>query len=151
MTTVFKGVNYTKAFITDNAKIPQGDAGGKLKCAVEEFTFAVAFGIGDTVLGPKLPAGARVHNAVISSASTSTDGIFELGFLANGVDSADSNAFVDAADAGGQAVTKQMVDSPNLAGHLKLFTVPTQVVLTGVEATTATSGTVKFAVYYTLD
>jgi hypothetical protein len=152
------GSNYSKIDVA-NEMINSGEAGGKLKCIFDEITLVAGEGLINDVclVGTKIPAGAIVHDAVITASTLGTEGILSLGFQAtknaDGTTlNADDNAFVDAADAGGAAVTKSMKDSANLAGCLKKFGAPTQAVLKFIEASDVPAAAViKVAIYFTLD
>ena len=79
-----------------------------------------------------IPPNSVVTDAKIYiNKSLGATGIFDLGYLANGVDSADTDAFVKGADAGGQAVVQRA--DVNSAGLFKRFTKETQIVLTPTE------------------
>jgi hypothetical protein len=104
--------------------------------------------VNDTISIGYLPKGARVIDAALYSASTGATGIFDLGWAANGVDSADDNGFISAADAGGQAVYAKMGAVP---GALKKFEAETLVQIKCTEITANTSGTIKAAIFYVMD
>lgn len=150
MATVY-GVNNTKKYITNPIeKVQAKEDGGKVRVAYDSYVFpAAAFASGDVINLMKLPKGAKVVDAIVKSPSLGTTGIFDLGYLANGVDVADTDAFVLAADAGGQAAFKRMSTE---AGSFKEFSVETQVALTSTEITTAAAGLViEVAVFYVLE
>jgi len=150
MATVY-GVNNTKKYITvPMDKVQAKDDGGKVRVAYDSYVFpAAAFASGDVINLMKLPKGAKVVDAVVKSPSLGTTGIFNLGYLANGVDVADTDAFVLQADAGGQAVFKKMATE---AGSFKEFSVETTVALTSTEITSAATGlTIEVAVFYVLE
>jgi hypothetical protein len=145
------GVNNTKKYITNPIdKVAAKEDGGKVRVAYDSYVFpANAFASGDKIELMKLPKGAKVVDAFVKAPSLGTTGIFDLGYKANGVDSADSDAFVLSADAGGQAVFKRMSTE---AGSFKEFSVETTVELTSTEVTTAASGlTIEVAVFYVLE
>ncbi len=145
------GVNNTKKYITvPMDKVQAKEDGGKVRVAYDSYVFpAAAFASGDKIELMKLPKGAKVVNAFVKSPSLGTTGIFDLGYKANGVDVADSDAFVLAADAGGQAVFKRMSTE---AGSFKEFSVETTVELTSTEITTAAAAlTIEVAVFYVLE
>ena len=88
----------------------------------------VAYQVGDRILGPFIPASSLVTDAKVRiSKSLGVTGIFDLGFLANGVDAEDTDAFVVGADGGGQAALTRAGASS--AGIYKRFTKDTQLVL----------------------
>lgn len=146
------GVNYTKAFISNPTQpIGQGESGGKVKCIYDSYTLpAAVIDTTDVVkMGTKLPVGARVVDATIACASLGTTGILKLGYAANGVDSADDDAFIASADAGGQAVFAK--PAAGAAGMFKKFTAETQLVLGCSEISTNNDVEIKIAVFYVLD
>jgi hypothetical protein len=150
MATVY-GVNNTKKYITvPMEKVAAKEDSGKVRVSYDSYAFpANIFASGDSIELMKLPAGAKVVNAIVKAPSLGTTGIFDLGYKANGVDVADLDGFVLAADAGGQAAFKVMGTE---AGSFKEFSVETQVVLTSTEATTAALALViEVAVFYVLE
>lgn len=147
------GSNYTKAFISNPVQmVEQGVSGGKVKCLYDSYTLPSAvIDVGDVVkLGAlKLPKGAKVVDAIIACASLGTTGILKLGYEANGVDAADDNAFIGAADAGGQAVMAH--PEAGAAGIFKTLGAETQVVLGCSEISTNTDVKIEVAVFYIVD
>lgn len=100
----FYGSNYTKAYVNvPSEKIPPGEISGDKKIAYDEYTFdGDVFAQNDIIkLGIKIPKGARVLEATVIAPSLGTTGIFSLGTSAN------PDALVVAADAGGAAVKAQ--------------------------------------------
>ena len=134
------GVNYTKAYVNKpSEKAGKGEYNGHVKVLFDEHTFvADVNSISDTVYIGKLPAGARVLAAYTICGSTGTTGIYNVGYRANGVDSADPDAFVVGADAGGQAVSEAGAG----AALGKKFTAETTVLATLTEATDSASDVV---------
>lgn len=147
------GANYTKAFVSNPVQVvEQGLSGGKVKCLFDSYTLpAAVIDVGDVVkLGAlKLPKGARVVDATIACASLGTTGILKLGYAANGVDSADDDAFIASADAGGQAVFSK--PAAGAAGIFKKLGAETQVVLGCSEISTNTDVEIQVAVYFIVD
>jgi hypothetical protein len=152
------GSNYIKS-ITPNSVIDSGDNGGKLKCVYDTITLIAGEGlIADEIkVCTKLPQGARVHDAIISSSSHGAAGTLSLGLEAT-LDSTgailakDINSLVDSAAAIGAAFTKKASDSANLAGLLVKLGQATQPILTfDIGSTTPAGVVIKVAIYYTLD
>lgn len=145
--------NYTKAFLSNPVQmVEQGVSGGKVKCLFDTYTLpAGVIDVGDVVkLGAlKLPKGAKVVDATIACASLGTTGILKLGYEANGVDSADDDAFIASADAGGQAVFAK--PAAGAAGIFKTLGAETQVVLGCSEISTENNVEIKVAVFYIVD
>lgn len=136
MTDLF-GVNYKKVYQDDpSGKANKGEYNGHKKVLFDEHTFAADVNaIGDKIYIGKLPAGARVLKAVVKSPSLGTTGIVHLGHEASesGDITADADAFVVSADAGGQAVQ----DSGSGLGIGKRFDEAVTVLLELTEATDA--------------
>jgi hypothetical protein len=150
--------NYNKAYVTANGAVGRGEAGGRLKTLVDTYTLPGAtLDLNDTIDLMKLPPYARVVEAQISCASLGTTGILSLGHRASvkpdgTAEVLDADAFIDSADAGGQAVTELMTANANLAGNMKQFgNQETQVYATCLEASTNTAVEIKFSVTYIID
>lgn len=145
--------NYTKAFLSTPVQmVEQGVSGGKVKCLYDSYTLPTAvIDVGDVVkLGAlKLPKGAKVVDATIACASLGTTGILKLGYEANGVDSADDDAFIASADAGGQAIMAK--PAAGAAGIFKTLGAETQVVLGCSEISTNNDVKIEVAVFYIVD
>ncbi len=151
MTSLY-GANYTNAYVDVPASpYPAGEHNGKVRVLYDSYTLPSAIvAANDTISIGKLPAGARVINAqIFIPASMGATGIFDVGYAANGVDSADPNAFILAADAGGQAVLG--VPTLGSVGLFKKFSVETEIIITCTELTVATSGIIHCAIEYIMD
>lgn len=142
------GSNYNKAYNL-NQKYYKGEYNGMVKCLYDSHTFVAAVNaIADIVKIGKLPAGAKVLASVVKSVSMGTTGIFHFGYAANGVDSADPDAFNVSVDAGGQAVQQQGSGD----GIGKRFSVETEVQLQLTEATDGAAGdTIQAWLFYVVD
>ncbi len=153
------GVNATKR---TNAPIPSletsGEKNSPMKIAYDEFTLTAALSQNDTIRMMKLPAGARVLEAVLhwSASLDASGGTFDVGWEANSVDAADADGFMDDVDVTGAGGTIIMTDDegtrPGVHKQFSPLGGETQVTLTadasgGLDSTT---GTVSLAVYYTL-
>ena len=125
----YNGDNYKKQWVDKpSEKLPKGENAGRKRLLMEHKTTDVAYQVGDRILGPKVPASSIVTDAKVKiSKSLGATGIFNAGFLANGVDAEDTDAFVISADGGGQAYLKR-ANSDNL-GIFKRFSEETQIVL----------------------
>lgn len=123
----FNGENYKKQYVDKpSEKIEKGEVAGRKRLLKEKLVLSSALSVNDEILGPFIPADSIVTDAkILISKSLGATGIFELGFKANGVDAEDSDAFVVAADAGGQAALKR-ADAANV-GIYKRFTADTQI------------------------
>ena len=151
--TIVNGDNYAGQFVTKpSEKFPKGENAGRKRLLLDHYTAAYAIQVGDTILGPKIPASSIVTDAVIKiNKSLGATGIFNLGYLANGVDAADTDAFITGADAGGQAVLA--APAAGAAGILKRFTKETQLVLIATEVMDGAvlDGVIDFGVEYVND
>jgi len=149
----YNGSNYEGQYVTKpSEKFPKGESAGRKRLLLEHYTASVALQVGDRVLGPKIPASSIVTDAKVKiNKSLGVTGIFDLGYLANGVDAEDVDAFVKAADAGGQAVLKRA--DVSVVGIYKRFTKETQLVLicTEVMSGAVLDGVIEFEVEYVND
>ena len=145
------GANYTNAYVDQpTVPYPAGEQNGKIRVLFDSLTWASAVTSGDTVSIGKIPAGARVVDArVFVPASSGTNGIFTLGYAANGVDSLDADAFIVSADCGGQKVWA--VPTLDSAGMMKKFTVETEIQLACTETTSNASGVIYAEIQYIMD
>jgi len=159
MATLYS-VNYNKAYVTANGVVPRGEQGGRVKFMYDEYTLPGAvLALNDEIYLGKLPPYARVLEASISCASLGTTGKLSLGHKAS-VDATssataiaeDADAFIDEADAGGQAVTEMMTANANLAGNqLQFGNQETQVFAKCTEVSTNTAVKIKFGIWYVVD
>jgi hypothetical protein len=148
----YYGSNYTNIYQNNPSEPAEvGQAFGKVKMLYDEFTLTAEIDTPDTLfMCHKLPAGALVIDAAIIAPSLGTTGILQLGHSANGVDANDVDAFVQTADAGGQAVIAK--PAAGAAGIGKKFTVETEIKISCTEITQAGIGdTVKCYILYVLD
>ena len=149
----YNGDNYAKQWVTKpSEKLPKGENAGRKRLLMEHYTLSAALGVGDRILGPKIPADSIVTSAKIKiDKSLGTTGIFNAGFLANGVDAEDTDAFVTAADGGGSAALKSA--AAGNVGVFKRFTAETQVVLicTEIMDGTVLDGVIELEVEYVND
>lgn len=98
----FNAKNKVILNLADGSKIPYGEVGGEVKVAYDEYTCTQnVYAINDVIkTSLNLPVGARILHANVVSESLGTTGIMDLGT------SADQDALVVGADAGGQFVSK---------------------------------------------
>jgi hypothetical protein len=137
----FNGSNYKKIFVDVPSKqIEVGELSGKVRVLQDSFICEQnIYAIGDLInMGAKLPKGAKVIEACLACPSLGTTGIMKLGILANGVDSADDDAFIATADAGGQAVKALMPAGAAALG--KKFEADTSLQIKFTEASDSASG-----------
>lgn len=148
----FNAKNYDLINSVPSKQADVGEVVGKMKVLFDEFTCGQnVYAISDKILvGAKLPKGARVLEAQLVSPSLGTTGIMQLGFLANGVDAEDLDAFIVSADAGGQAV-KALIPA-GAAGLHKKFEADTQCVINFTEASDSANGDkISVAIHYVMD
>jgi len=116
----FNGENFAKSLEFPIVKVEPNELNNQLDCLSEELTLEAELAVGDEIVGPILPEGVKVIDAYITvNGSTGGGGIFELGHKegfvlgestsenANLAIGEDSNAFVQAANAGGQPVLER--------------------------------------------
>jgi hypothetical protein len=143
-------VNYAKAFGTIPSVKVSPEDNNRLHCQYDEFIVSAVIATTDVIYGPKIPAGARLHEVVLSCEDLGTTGVMQVGHLITSADAEDLNAFLDAVDVNAAAITAKMSDEVNIVGLLKKYEVETQVVITCTTATTVTAGEkIKLAIYYT--
>ena len=108
------GINYGKSQAFPIEKTDPSEVNARSKVIHESFSNVAGSPIlnGDTIQGPLLPAGALIHDAKIKIDNGGATGILDLGHDAgedydgNAI-AADSDGFVQQADAGGQSVFKR--------------------------------------------
>lgn len=144
------GINYAKTIAVPATKINQGELNGRVKVLKEKYTLSAAVAADDVILCPKLPAGALVLDAYCRIGDMGGTGIFSVGYLANGVDSADADGFINQIDAGDAAAFTRVTGNAAETGILKRFSVETQVAITCEEITVATSGDIELVIFFVL-
>lgn len=151
MTTAYNGTRYAQSVSTPVDKIDPGYLNCKVKYIEEKFVYAVALVAGDTVQGPKIPEGAVITKAFVKATTGSGAGVFSLGNAAgdNGTETLDADAFVVSADCSGGAVLQENIVASAKINYKMLEAAP--LLLTVVTGTTATSGTIYFGLWYTLE
>lgn len=125
----FNGENYEKGWVQKpSEKIEKGELAGRKRLVFDKYVLGSALAVNDEILLPFIPASSIVTDAKIKiDKSLGATGIFELGYKDNGVDAEDSDAFVVAADGGGQAALKRANELN--AGIFKRFSKETQMFL----------------------
>lgn len=148
--STFYGSNAT---LRDNSvpaqKIPAQDVCGRLRVAYDEIVLAGAVTTSDVIKMMKLPNGARIIDAILSSTDLGSTGTLNVGWEANGVDSAQASGIFSAVDVN-TAATSVRSSSTQSSNQSKKFGAETQISIVPAANTTA-AGTVKLAVFYTLD
>jgi len=147
------GDNYALQYIDKpSQKIEKGEVAGRKRLVLEHRVLDVVIAANDEILGLNIPANSIVVDAKISiSKSLGVTGIFELGHKANSTEAEDSDAFVVAADGGGQAVLKGPI--AGAAGIYKRFEEDTQIFVKCTEVTDGAvlDGIITFEVEYVND
>lgn len=143
--------NYTKVYVNKpSEKAGKGEYNGHVKVLYDEYVVPTAneLGTSDVLYFGKLPAGARVLGGKVKMQASGATGIFDIGYLANGVDAADPDGFAASVDPGAAAVLQEL----NGAAIGKKFTVETTVVV-DVSEVTADSGddTLQIWIEYIVD
>lgn len=156
MSTTYS-TDYEKAYVNNTLdRVEMGNYNGKMRTLYFDFSKEQGSGAsglltdGDLILLAKLPKNARVHDVVMSHPADSA-GVLDIGYAANGVDNASTNAFIDGA-AQTSAATVKMTGAANTAGLFKKFTAETIVqaeVITTFNA--ASSDVFKGVIYYVVD
>jgi len=148
--TVKYGTNYTLARITKPAeKVEMGQIAGKKRLLIDFYVADYAVQVGDEVLGLYIPKDSIVTGAKVKiSKSLGATGIFSLGHKANDDDAEDPDAFVIAANGGGQAALHYA--EAGTVGIFKKFEHETQVFLTCTEVTDGNvlDGIISFEIEY---
>lgn len=141
----------SNATLRDNSvpskKIAAQDAGGRLRCAYDEFSLPSALALGDLINLGKVPSGARIHDVTLDCDAL-TAGAVNVGWLANGVDNASANGFMAAQSV---AAAARVSLAAGAAGAWKVFGADTQLQIAVSTAITATSGKIRLSVRYSLD
>ena len=150
--TAFSGVNYAKAISVPIDKIDAGQMNSRVKFIYDSYVYSAAFTTSDTVLSQSIPEGAFIVDAFVMATDGGGTGKFTLGHAASAdgtSETADADSLVVECDCGaGAALAKAVVTSAKLMAS---FSKACQLVLACTEDTTATSGTVEFGVWYTLE
>lgn len=139
-------------------KVPQGEHVGRVRCLYDEVDLSnTASGVNngaglagaDTVkIGPKLQAGARVLNIVLSAGSVAA-GTYDIGWTATATDVVDADGFGAGQVAAIYGKAETPAGSPGLG---KKFESATQITLTATGAVAAAANKLaKVWVYYVLD
>lgn len=151
----YYGVNYTKAFVNvPSDKVDVSAWGGRLRLNYDTYAPAGAIALNEKIYLGKLPKGAKIAEVVLAVTDLGSAGVFDVGYEYNAVgDSAlvdDPDAFLASVDVNAAADTVSMSVQNNLVGFGYETLGEADIIITATTATTA-AGTIKLAVYYTLD
>ena len=152
---VVNGHNYAEQFAYPPEKIAPSKVNNEIGAISEEYAFvANIFAIGDEILGPKLPEGAKILDAYVKCGLVGTAGIFNLGTKA-GLDRAgnalaeDDNSLVDQVDAGNALDVLERADQDSALIGTIVGKGGLQTFLTCTEASTAALGVkIEYVVTY---
>lgn len=154
MATLY-GTNATNRDVTvPSVKIAAGDQYGRIHVSYDEYALVGAvLGASDVIYMAKIPAGARLHNAVFSFPDMGTTGTCTVGWLASAdaVESASASGLLGTVDLNTAAKAVTILQEAASPGLFKSFASEVQVVINMSQATTATTGTLKLAIYYSID
>ncbi len=141
----FNGANYQAAFVDEvKSQIDAKNLSGKLRRIYDSFTLSAELLITETISAGKLPPGAKLVDARFVAPSDGTSGQYDMGWLSNGVDAADDDGIFDGAtecDTGAGAVDAKM-KGVSAGWNFQFADVETEIVITVLEATTASVGDV---------
>lgn len=126
----FYGSQYNSAYVANpTSKIAPGDYNGEIRSLFGSYLIPANHSSGDLIYIGKLPAGARVINSILLASGDLGDGTsLDLGYLNNGVDADDKDAFIDGMATTAAAISES-VDAASNSGLFKKFTVETEVVV----------------------
>jgi len=133
------GSNYTKAYVNKpSEKAGTGEYNGHVKILFDEYVVPTAneLATADFIYLGKLPKGARVLGGKVKTDAAGATGIFDIGYLANGVDAADADAFAASVDPGAAAVLQEL----NGVAIGKKFEAETTVLIDVTEVTADAGG-----------
>ena len=150
----FRGVNATKFNNVPEEKAQPGDQGGRMRVAYDSFSISAIFALNDELLMGIIPNGARVHEVVLDHDDLGTTGTATVGWKASSdgtTETEDDNGFLTSVDLNSAANTVRMTDEASVVGQFREFSAEVQAFIKFTAATTATSGDIKLAVYYTID
>jgi hypothetical protein len=153
------GVNATKALGQETgvpSLINQGDDLGQVHCLYDEYVLTGDLAAADVIkFGSKLPAGARIVDAILWATDLDVaGGTMDLGWAASETgqpgtaEVADDDGLVADADVTAAYYARALI---GVAGLFKKFTAPVQIQAKVEGDTDATTGTIKCAVFYVLD
>lgn len=150
----FNGINYAKTIAKPAQKAAPGEINGRVKWLHEKYVCTQdVYAIGDLILGPKLPAGAKVIDALFVSEDLGTTGVVDLGFAASeDLDgtaiTADPNGLISGADCTAAVRAEMALE----AGLFQDFGIETQVQAVFTTASDAAdTKIIHFAVAYVID
>jgi len=153
MSTLY-GVNATKMDVTvPSVKVNVNEQHGRLRVSYDLYEAAGAVAINDVIKVGKIPAGAKVYDAILKTDDLGSVGVFDLGWGASaaGGEVADPDGFLSGVDVKTAAqVSSLAIDGIATAGGYKTFSEAVDVEILATTATDA-GGTIEVIIYYALD
>lgn len=151
----FYSDNYTDAFIDIPKEfIQSGENKCPLKVNSASFSLSAALTTSDSLYICKLPKGAILHEVILYSTDMGTGGDFNMGWDAgaNSLETADADGIFAAVDVNAAAAVHRMtgVAATAATGMLKEFADEVNLIIVPSESGTATSGTVKVTVMWSI-
>ena len=148
----FSGANYAKSISVPIDKIDAGQMNSRVKFIYDSYAYTAAFTTADEILSMDIPEGAFIVDAFINATDGGGTGKLTLGHKASAdasSESEDDDAFVVECDCGAAAsYDKAIVSSAKLMASMSKAC---QLFVACTESTTATTGTIEFGVWYTLE
>lgn len=151
--TRFYGSNASLGQGEPKQRVDSRDQNGRVMVMRDEYTFPAEIAANDDIIfGRKLPAGAKVIDAILDSPAIAGLTDMDLGWLDNGVDGVDLDGFLDGIDIS-SAKRQHMDDAQGRPGQYKQFSEETEVVLTANAgpSTTATGKKVQVEIRYVMN
>lgn len=148
MATV-RGVNATK--INNKEKVDVQDLGGRVRCSYDEYTLTADLSANDVIKMGRIPKGARLVDYYLDFDDLGTGGTLDVGYNGgdNGDETADPDGLIDGEDVNTAAGQRRAAKGD--AALFKKFADNVDLEVTVATDTTATSGTIRLAAYYTFD
>lgn len=138
------------AYLTDKASstVPAKSMPSGVVAAVGSYTLSAALVINDTIQGPSIPANAYLLDVIIDTPDLDSNGspavVLEAGI------SGSASKFISASTVG-QAGGIQKANVAGTVGYSPTSDTPVIVKVSTAPATSATSGTIKIALLYSMD
>jgi hypothetical protein len=148
------GANHTKAFVNVPAdKIDVSAWQGRVRQIYDEIDLSAVLALNDKVYMGRLPKGAKVVEVILAFPDLGTAGLLDVGYeyVSSADGTSDPDAFLNDVDVNTAAGTVKMSDQANMVGMGVEMAGEANIVVTAIQATTATSGKIKLIVEYVLD
>ncbi len=145
------GLNYAKKVAVPGVKIAANEQYGRVRVLYDEYTLTGDLSANDVINMMTIPAGAKVLNCLMETTDLdASGGTLDLGWVisSDAVEAADDDGFIAAADVTSAGRFQPAAARP---GNFKTFASPVQVQVKVNGDTDATSGTIKVAIYISVD